>query len=147
MTNAPFVDSDGIPSSLYAQVEELTADKVHALAPYTIIDCTGAPPVLVYSSMNVAWPSPDEMGAAPEPTRNTAKLFEPNVTPAGGGGVTVADAETELVGELLGDAPGDKDAVIEGVAGIAGIRVIPRNAVPVGAFANVVTENVPETYR
>ena len=125
------VAREGIPSWSYNQVEDETADRVHALEVPTVaaaaMDCTGADwfPAVVYSSMNTDCAVPDDaMLAEPSPTRTTARLVATKVMPIAGRRVLDMVAAAELVGVAepvpVGVALADTDGVTARAATSAG---------------------------
>ena len=113
MRNAPVVDSDGMPSWSYNQVEDDTADSVHALVPDTEMLRTGAdcPVAVENSSTNTGAATPDAI-VDPPPTRTTARLNASN-------GVTV-EVGVE-VGTEVTDAVVEPDGVAEEVAVVVAV--------------------------
>ena len=138
---APGVDSDGRPSWSYNQVEEDTADRVHALVPVIgrVRTGTDCPETVVYSSTNTGAATP-EANAVPAPTRTTARLNALNGVSVGEGedvetGVTVA----EDVEGAVTDAVEEPEGVAERVAVLLSVGTADREGadVPVAELVTV----------
>lgn len=93
------VASNGVPSWSYDQVEEETADRVHALVPVTAMDCTGEACATVserYSSTYTACPTPCAMAVVPAPTRTTATLPYVKVAAEASAGSTASQVRGDI---------------------------------------------------
>ena len=108
-----------MPSWSYAQVLDESADNVQTLEPDTICDCIGAvcPAAIEYSSTYTDCAMPETMGAAPDPTRTTARLYLLN-------GYGVPEGVRDEVGVL--DAVLDDEGVVEAVLALETVGVSVR---------------------